>query len=63
LYSRINVEELTFKYMYVKLYSSYARSYYGATTTSALRRAFVEECKALGVTNFAEGQEISTSIF
>ena len=63
LYSRINVEELTFKYMYIKLYSSYARSYYGAITTSSLKKAFVEECKALGVTNFAEGQEITTSIF
>ena len=63
LYERINTEELTFKYMYIKLYSSAAKTYYGASTVSALQTAFVNECKALGVTNFAEGVEITTSIF
>ena len=61
LISRVNVEELIYKYLYIKLYSSYAVSYYGAENLAALKTAFVSECSDLGVTNIAEGVALTTS--
>lgn len=63
LKTRVNVEELTFKYLYIKLYISDAKSYYGASTTSKLKSNFISECQNLGITNFSESTELTTDIF
>ena len=56
--ARVNREALTFKYIYIKLYTSDAVDYYSAASASTLRTSFISECKSLGIDYFAEGVSV-----